>query len=54
MNMKERKVMFNSYILDHQIKVEDEIIECVQEVMKLLFQIADINKRKWGQRRGER
>ena len=30
MNMKKTKVMFNNYILDHEIEIDDEGIECVQ------------------------
>ena len=31
MNMKETTAVFNNYIPNHEIKVEDEVIECVPE-----------------------
>ena len=31
MNTKKTKVMFNNYISNHEIKVEVEVIKCVQE-----------------------
>ena len=31
MNMKKTKVMFKNYVLGHEIKIDDEVIECVQE-----------------------
>ena len=30
-NMKKTKVMFNNCILDHEINIDDELIECVQQ-----------------------
>ena len=29
MNMKKTKVMFNNYILDHEIRIHDEVKKCV-------------------------
>ena len=29
------KMMFNNYITDHEIKTNDEVIECVQEYIYL-------------------
>ena len=31
MNMKKAKVMFNNYILDHEIRIDVEVMECVQD-----------------------
>ena len=30
MNMKKVKLMFNNYIIDHKIKIDDEVIGCAQ------------------------
>ena len=35
MNMKNTKVMFNNYILDHESEIDDEVIEYVQEYIYL-------------------
>ena len=35
MNMKKTMVMFNNYILDYEINVDYENIECVQEYIYL-------------------
>ena len=31
MNMKKTKMMFNTYILDHEININDVEIECVKK-----------------------
>ena len=31
MNMKKTKLMFNIYTIAHEIRIDDEVIECVQE-----------------------
>ena len=33
--MKKTKEMFNNYVQDHEIKIDDEVIECVQEYIYL-------------------
>ena len=30
MNIKKTKVMFNNYMLVHEIWIEDEVMECIQ------------------------
>ena len=37
--MKKTKVIFNNYILDHEIRIDDEVIECVQEYIYLAKKI---------------
>ena len=32
MNMKKTKMMFNNHILEHGIKIHDEVIECIQKI----------------------
>ena len=31
MNIKKTKLMFNNYIVKYEIKINDELIECVKE-----------------------
>ena len=31
MNMKKTKMMINNHILDHEIKIYDKVIKCVQD-----------------------
>ena len=31
MNLKKTKMMFNNYILDHEIKVDEEVIKYIQK-----------------------
>ena len=33
--MKKIKMMFNNYIPDHEIKINDEVIKCIQEYIYL-------------------
>ena len=35
MNMKKFKEMFNNYIANREIKVDKEVIECIQEYINL-------------------
>ena len=35
MNMKKTKAMLNNYILDHEIKIHDKVIEYVQDYIYL-------------------
>ena len=35
MNMKKTKVMFNNYILDHEVEIHDEVTDCVQDYIYL-------------------
>ena len=39
MNMKKTKMMFNNYIQHYEIKILDEVIECVQEYIYLIQEI---------------
>ena len=34
-NMKKTKVMFNNYILDHDIRMYNQVIKCVQDYIYL-------------------